>query len=73
MDTTSVEALDGRFLRLKDVCNETGMPASSVYAEMAKGEFPRPVPISARRVAWLEPEVKQWKAKQIAKRDKAVA
>lgn len=71
MTTTTEDALNGRFLRLKDVCTETGMPVSTLYDQMAKGEFPRPVPISKRRVAWLEPEVKQWKAKQIAKRDRA--
>ncbi|WP_428660482.1 helix-turn-helix transcriptional regulator [Reyranella sp.] len=72
MDTTTPKSL-GRFLRLKAVVDETGLPPSSIYAEMAKGAFPKPVKLSANRVAWLENSIEAWKAERIAERDQAAA
>ena len=46
-----------RLIRRKEVQARTGFGASSIYAEMAKGNFPKPVFISERRVAWIESEV----------------
>ena len=61
----------GRLLRLKAVEHETGMPSSSIYSEMDKGAFPKPVKLSANRVAWVEREIEDWKAKRIAERDQS--
>jgi prophage regulatory protein len=35
------------------------------------GEFPRPVPVSGRRVAWVEAEVDAWLADRLQQRDSA--
>jgi prophage regulatory protein len=32
-------------------------------------EFPEPVPISDRRIAWIESEVDDWVAARVAERD----
>jgi prophage regulatory protein len=36
-----------------------------------KGEFPKPVPLSAHRIAWLEEEIDAWLAVRAARRDSA--
>jgi len=72
VDTTPAIPLTGRFMRLNSVCEETALPPSSIYAEMSKGEFPKPIKISARRVAWLESEIEAWKAAKLAGRDHAM-
>lgn len=60
-----------RLIRRKEVQNKTGFGASSIYAEMAKGTFPKPVRISERRIAWVESEIDQWIAERIASRSTA--
>lgn len=49
-----------RFLRLAEVKNVTGLSRSTIYEEIAAGEFPRPINITGRCVAWIESEVHQW-------------
>ena len=49
----------------------TGLPDLSIYAEMAKGSFPKPIKLSAHRVAWLEDEIAAWQAQRLAERDQA--
>lgn len=55
-----------RLIRRKAVQSKTGLGASSIYAEMAKGKFPKAVQISERRVAWIESEIDDWIAERIA-------
>ncbi len=47
--------------------------AQSIYAEMAKGRFPKPVLLSEKRVAWVESEIDQWVAERIASRNASIA
>lgn len=49
-----------RFIRLAEVTSLTGMSKSTVYTLMGKGEFPQPVRLGARMVAWPESMVLQW-------------
>jgi prophage regulatory protein len=63
-----------RMLRRKEVEAVTGMPRSTIYERMAVGKFPRPVfPDGARSARWIEAEIIDWQAAQIAARDKASA
>jgi prophage regulatory protein len=39
-----------------------------MYDRIAKGEFPPPVKIGSRAVAWVESEVQAWILEQIRKR-----
>jgi predicted DNA-binding transcriptional regulator AlpA len=55
-----------RFIRLGEVIDRTGIPKSTVYSMIAAGKFPAPIQITPRRVAWLENEVSDWQANQIA-------
>jgi prophage regulatory protein len=47
-------------IRLPAVALRTGLGRSSIYAHIAAGTFPKPIPIGARAVAWLESEVSNW-------------
>lgn len=47
-------------LRLGDVLLRVGLSRSSVYRLVATGEFPSPVRLGARSVAWRAEEVDQW-------------
>jgi prophage regulatory protein len=56
------------FLRLKAVLAKTGLASSSLYDFIEKGAFPKPVPLSQRRVAWLLDEVETWMETRISAR-----
>lgn len=47
-------------LRLPDVIGMTGLPESSIYALIAKDEFPRPIALGAKRVGWSLSDVQAW-------------
>ncbi len=47
-------------LRRKQVEAMTGLGRSSLYAAIQRGEFPKPVKISAKAVAWRQSEVAAW-------------
>lgn len=49
-----------KLIRLPEVEGISGCKKSTVYTLMAKGEFPQPVRLSARMVAWPESAVLQW-------------
>ena len=54
----------GRLLRRPQVEAETGLARSSIYEKMAADEFPRPLRIGKRAVAWRQGDIEAWKAAQ---------
>lgn len=56
--------LINRHLRLPAVKDATGLSRSGLYALMDKGEFPRPIRIGQRAVAWPESAVIAWLAER---------
>ncbi|WP_083902248.1 AlpA family transcriptional regulator [Pandoraea sp. B-6] len=56
-------------LRRPDVERITGLSRSSIYAKIKTGEFPRPVPLTSRIVAWIESEILGWVQSRIDVRD----
>ena len=58
-----------RVLRLRDVRARTGQATSIIYAAMAAGKFPRPIPLGERAVGWLEAEIDSWIESCLRKRD----
>ena len=38
----------------------TGIPRSTLYAMIADDQFPKPIKIGERAVAWIETEVHDW-------------
>lgn len=62
-----MEQSTGRFLRQKEVSLETGLPKSTIYWMINRGEFPRPRKLSKRSVAWSFTDVQAWKdSRQVA-------
>jgi prophage regulatory protein len=52
-------------LRLPEVRQRTGLSRSSIYALAARGEFPRPISLGRRSVAWVDAEISQWVSDRI--------
>ena len=55
-------------LRRHDVEHLTGLPRSTIYDKIAKGEFPQPIKLSMKSVGWLESEIAAWQQARIAAR-----
>lgn len=49
-----------RFLRRPEIENLTGLSRSTIYQMIANGEFPKPVRIGRRAVAWRESTIQSW-------------
>ena len=49
-----------RLQRLSKVEDTTGYKKSKIYQMVRDGEFPAPVKLGARHVAWIEEEVQEW-------------
>jgi prophage regulatory protein len=62
-----------RFLRIRDVCEATGLRPSTLYAYVAAGKFPKQFRIGPRCAAWDEAEVLAWKAQCLSKREQVQA
>jgi len=57
-----------RLLRRPEVETLIGLRRSAIYDLMSREEFPRPVRLGARAVAWRESDIAAW----IAAREKAI-
>jgi len=55
-----------RLLRRRQVEAATGFRRSTIYEHMARGQFPRPIRLGPRTVAWLASEIDGWIAARIA-------
>ncbi|MEZ9871807.1 AlpA family phage regulatory protein [Vibrio toranzoniae] len=49
-----------RLLRLKEVIQVTGISRSSLYKYLNEGQFPHPISLGARSVAWIDHEIQAW-------------
>ena len=58
-----------RLIKLKDVMHITGLARSTVYKYIADGNFPKPVSLGERNVAWLHSEVEDWIWDKVEQRD----
>ena len=57
-----------RLVRLPEVGARTGLSRSTIHVWVAEGRFPKPVPLGARSVGWIESELEEWLRDRIAKR-----
>lgn len=60
-----------RLMKLKEVMHITGLPKSTVYKYMNDGNFPKPVSLGERNVAWVQSEIEDWIMEKIEQRDAA--
>lgn len=56
-----------KYLRRPAVEEMTGLSRSTIYLLMSRGDFPRPVKLTTKAVAWSEAAVTEW----LASRDRA--
>lgn len=49
-----------RFIRLTDVKHQVGLGKSAIYDKVKRGEFPAPINLGARTVAWLSDDITAW-------------
>ena len=61
------------FLRLNQVKAATGMSRSWLYEAIRRGEFPAPISLGARAVAWDSASVADWQESRMQKSSKAAA
>ena len=58
-----------RLIRRPEVLERVGLSSSTLYEMTAAGDFPAPIPIGRKAVAWLESEVLDWIKSRIEQRD----
>lgn len=51
---------DDSFMRLREVCQATGLSRSTIYERMKNGTFVRPVHIGTRSVRWRVCDIRGW-------------
>ena len=61
------------FLRLKQVKTVTGMSRSWIYDAIRRGDFPAPISLGVRAVAWDSADVAAWQERRIQLNSKAAA
>ena len=60
-----------KLIRLKSVLSRTGLTRSTLYLMMERNDFPKPLKIAERCVAWPESEIDAWIDSKIADREAA--
>ena len=58
---------DKTIWRLHEVKERTGLPRSSIYDKMSRGEFPLNINLGPRAVGWIADEIIDWINEQIEK------
>lgn len=56
----AIQSEQPRIMRVNEVMRQTGLPRSSLYNLISKGDFPRPKQLSDSAVGWLAEEVWDW-------------
>ena len=54
------------FLRLPAVRLRTGLPRATLYSLMQRGEFPRPISLGGRSVAWVNTDIERWMLSRVS-------
>ncbi|SNY97901.1 AlpA family transcriptional regulator [Halomonas sp. hl-4] len=58
-----------KLIRIKDVMERTGLARSTIYKYISLGQFPQPIKLGTRAVAWVESEIDVWINDSIKRRD----
>ena len=49
-----------RFVRFKQAKDQVGLGRTAIYEKIKSGEFPKPYPLGARAVGFLQSEIDDW-------------
>ena len=52
-------------LRLPTVMRITGLAKSTIYKLISQNQFPVPIKLSERAVAWLQTEIENWVSSRV--------
>lgn len=66
-------AVTPRVLNVRGVATYLSIGESTVWARVAAGTFPAPVPLGEKARGWLVEDVDGWLAERIAERDAVAA
>ena len=58
--------MNQKLLRLPQVKSITGLSKSTIYFRISEGTFPKQIPLGPRLVVWVESDIQNWIAKQVA-------
>lgn len=61
-----IDDREDRLLPWRSVRDITGISRTTAWRMQQTGDFPHPVPVSAKRVGWWESELTAWKARRRA-------
>lgn len=56
-----------RFLKAKEVAQQTSISIPHIRRLAREGKFPKPVPLTENRSAWLKSEIDEWISECIRK------
>ncbi|MFS8150151.1 helix-turn-helix transcriptional regulator [Halomonas sp. 86] len=62
-----------KLIRIKDVMERTGLARSTIYKYINLGQFPQPIKLGTRAVAWVESEIDTWINDSIKRRNEDAA
>lgn len=57
---------DIKFIRLPQVKERTGLSRSTIYLMMKNGQFPKPIKLVGKSVAWIDREIAEWQLERIS-------
>lgn len=60
-----------RLISRSEVIQRVSLCKASIYKRMKAGQFPRPISIGGRRVAWLETDIDNWITEQLSQAGRA--
>ena len=60
----NIDDREDRLLPWRSVRDITGISRTTAWRMQQTGDFPHPVPVSAKRVGWWESELTEWKARR---------
>lgn len=55
-----------QMLRIREVCQRTGVSKSQLYRLIDQASFPPPVRLGQRACGWVDAEVERWLQQRIA-------
>ncbi|WP_175771596.1 helix-turn-helix transcriptional regulator [Burkholderia ambifaria] len=58
MENTSSPSI--RLVRMHGLLCRVGLSKSEIYRRIQAGTFPKPIPLGARAVGWLESDINTW-------------
>ena len=55
------------FIRMRHLTNLVGLSRSEIYRRVKDGQFPQPIQLGARAIAWPSDKIEQWQFERIRK------